>query len=68
MFAHQCVSYLILKGVKQHEALRTIMKWSNQAKTWAHLVLSSCISVLVSGECCMTPLLSKPESDRFGSL
>lgn len=62
------VCYLIPKGVKQHETLRTIMKWSNRAKTWAHLLLSSCISVLISGECCMSFLLSKPESDRFGSL
>lgn len=46
--------------------LRIIMKWSNQAKTWAHLLLSSSISVLISGECCMSLLLSKPKSDPFG--
>lgn len=39
------------------------MKWSNQAKTWAHLLLSSPINVLISGECCMSLLLSKPKSD-----
>lgn len=62
------VSYFITKGVKQQEALRTIMKWSNRAKTWAHLLPSLPISILVSDECCVSLLLSKPESDHFGSL
>lgn len=46
--------------------LRIIMKWSNQAKTWAHLLLSSPISVLISGECCRSLLLSKPKYDPSG--